>query len=295
MERLTIFNAHRPLMMAIAYRMLSSQTEAEDILQEAWIRWQSAEVGVRSPKSFLSAIVTRLCIDQLRSARVRRERYIGTWLPEPLLTEKAQDFAELSESLSYAFLTLLDCLSPIERAVFLLREVFDYDYSKIAEIVGKTTANCRQITCRSRRRLALRQQQPPLSTEGKEKVISQFLTSWNQRDISSLVSLMSDDIIFLSDGGGRVTAARYPLRGHQKVARFLTAIRSSQIIPDIFPQRSEINGQPGILNIANGSVQSIFSFELSEEGIQSIFAVANPDKLRSFPIPTQQSRSASRR
>jgi RNA polymerase sigma-70 factor (ECF subfamily) len=288
MERLEIFNQYRSLMFAIAYRMLGSAADAEDMVQEAWIRWQSTQTSVQSPKAFLSSLITRLCIDQLRLARVQREKYVGIWLPEPLITEtihQNEDSAELAESLSFAFLTLLECLSPSERAVFLLREVFDYDYSEIARTVGKSIPNCRQIVRRARQHLVLRRPSMSPSFKQKEKVVEQFLTSWNQGDLHQLIALMAEDITFWSDGGGQVTAAHYPLQGRQKVARFLIAIRRSRLIPTLNPQIVQINDQPGILNTVERNLQSTFSFEFSGQMIKSIFAVVNPDKLRGARSP----------
>jgi RNA polymerase sigma-70 factor, ECF subfamily len=287
MDRLEIFNRHRSLLFAIAYRMLGTTTDAEDMLQEAWIRWQSTQTVVQSPKKFLSTIITRLCIDRLRSARVQREQYVGIWLPEPLITESIDNTgnsAELAESLSFAFLTLLECLSPTERAIFLLRDVFDYDYSDIAKTVGKSIPNCRQIVRRARQHLILRRPSISISVRQKEETIEQFLASWNQGDVHQLIALMAEDITFWSDGGGLVTAAQHPLQGNQKVARFLVAIRHSPLIPTLSPRIVQINDRPGILNTVAGKPQSTFSFEFSGDRIQSIFAVANPDKLKAVKL-----------
>jgi RNA polymerase sigma-70 factor, ECF subfamily len=284
MNRLDLFNQYRSLLFAIAYRMLGSVTDAEDIVQEAWIRWQNTGSIAQSPKAFLSITVTRLCIDQLRSARAKREQYIGTWLPEPLITEPrtdVNDSAELAESLSFAFLMLLECLSPTERAVFLLREVFDYDYEAIAKTVGKSIPNCRQIVRRARQHLALRKPTISPNLQEKDTLIEQFLTYWNQGDLRGLMTLMTEDVIFWSDGGGKVVAAEKPLHGCLKVARFLVAIRRSRLTPTLAPQVVEINGQPGIVNIVDGKPHSVFSFDFTGENIQSIFAVVNPVKLKS--------------
>ncbi|GET41545.1 RNA polymerase sigma-70 factor [Microseira wollei] len=283
MERLEIFNQHRSLLFAIAYRMLGSATDAEDMVQEAWIRWQLTQAIAQSPKAFLSSLITRLCIDRLRSARVQREKYVGIWLPEPLMTDGINalgDNAELAESLSFAFLMLLECLSPTERAIFLLREVFDYDYSEIAKTVGKSIPNCRQIVRRARQHLVIRRPSISLSLEQKEEIIEQFLISWNQGDLHKLIALMAEDITFFSDGGGQVTAAQRPLQGCQKVARFLVAIRRSRLIPTFSSQIVWINHQLGILNTMEGKPQSTFSFEFSGQSIQAIFAVVNPEKLK---------------
>jgi RNA polymerase sigma-70 factor (ECF subfamily) len=259
--------------------MLGSITEAEDIVQEAWIRWQSTESIVQSPKAFLSSVVTRLCIDHLRSARVKREQYTGTWLPEPLITEPAADCSELAESLSFAFLMLLECLSPTERAVFLLREVFDYDYEEIAKTVGKSSSNCRQIIRRARRHLVLRKPEIASNSHNNDILVEQFLAYWNYGDLQGLIALMAEDITFWSDGGGKVVAAQKPLFGCLKVARFLVAIRRSRLTPILFSQVVKVNGQPGVVNIVDEKPHSTFSFEFVGDRIQSIFAVVNPEKL----------------
>jgi RNA polymerase sigma-70 factor, ECF subfamily len=279
MNQLDLFDQYRSLLFAIAYRMLGSVTEAEDILQEAWIRWQSTESIVQSPKAFLSSVVTRLCIDHLKSASVKREHYTGTRLPEPLITEPAEDYAELAESLSFAFLMLLECLSPTERAVFLLREVFDYDYETIAKTVGKSSSNCRQIVHRARRHLVLRKPAIASNSHNNDILVEQFLTCWNHGDLQGLIALMAEDITFWSDGGGKVIAAQKPLFGCLKVARFLVAIRRSRLTPILVSQVVKVNGQSGVVNIVDEKTHSTFSFEFVSNRIQSIFAVVNPEKL----------------
>ncbi|KJH69445.1 RNA polymerase sigma-70 factor [Aliterella atlantica] len=289
MNRLELFNQNKSLLFAIAYRMLGSVTDAEDVMQEAWIRWQRSESSVQCPKAYLSSTVTRLCIDHLRSARVQREYYIGTWLPEPLRTETLaapQNCPELAESVSFAFLVLLECLSPTERAVFLLHEVFDYNYDEIAQTIGKSLSNCRQIVCRARQHLSLRRPTVSQANYAQDTLIEQFLTCWNQGDVQGLIALMAEDVTFWADGGGKVVAAQKPLHGCCKVARFLVAIRRSQLTPNIAPQLGEINGQFGIINILEQKSHSIFSFYFSGDRIQAIFAVVNPDKLRAFQLQT---------
>ena len=282
MNQVDLFNQHRSLLFAIAYRMLGSVSDAEDIVQEAWIRWQNTDT-VQFPKAFLSKIVTRLCIDHLRSARVKREQYVGAWLPEPLVTESiTNDSAELAESLSFAFLMLLECLPPTERAVFLLREVFDYSYDDIAKTVCKSVSNCRQIAHRARQHFSLRRSTFCLNIQQQDQLVEQFLTSWNQGDLQKLLALMAEDVTLWSDGGGKVTAAEKPLQGCLKVARFLIAIRRSKLVPTLVPQVMLINGQPGLVNFVEGEPHSIFSFEFTSRGIQSIFGVVNPEKLKTF-------------
>lgn len=282
MNRLDLFNQHRSLLFAIAYRMLSSVSEAEDIVQESWIRWQNTESIVQSPKAFLSATVTRLCIDHLRSARIKREQYMGTWLPEPLLSNSTdiKDCAELAESLSFAFLMLLECLSPTERAVFLLREVFDYDYEAIAKTVGKNIPNCRQIVRRARQHLVLRRPTITPNSHDRDILIEQFIDRWNHGDLQGLIELMAEDVSFWSDGGGKVVAAQKPLHGCLKVARFLVAIRRSRLTPTVISQVAVVNRQLGVINTVEEKLHSTFSFEFAGDRIRAIFAVVNPEKLR---------------
>lgn len=285
MNQLDLFNQHRSLLFAIAYRMLGSVSDAEDIVQEVWIRWQNTDSTVQSPKAFLSKIVTRLCIDHLRSTRVKREHYVGAWLPEPLVTESIiKDSAELAESLSFAFLMLLECLPPTERAVFLLREVFDYSYDDVAKTVGKSVPNCRQIVHRARQHLMLRRPAISLNPHAKDILIEQFLAYWNQGDLHALIALMAEDVTFWSDGGGKVIAAQKPLYGCIKVARFLVAIQRSRLTPTLVPQVVAINGQPGIINLVDDKPHSIFSFDVLGDRIQSIFAVVNPEKLKAVKL-----------
>jgi RNA polymerase sigma-70 factor, ECF subfamily len=280
MNQLEIFNQYRSLLLAIAYRMLGSIVDAEDMVQEAWMRWQNVEEEVRSPKAYLSALVTRLCINYLQSARVRREQYVGTWLPEPLVTESPLDRAELAESLSMGFLLLLECLSPTERAVFLLREVFSYDYAAIATIVNKSVPNCRQMARRTRQHLALRKPTISPSLQQQEQLIEQLLTLWNRGDVEGLVALMTEDIAASSDGGGQAIAARKPIQGHLKVARYLVALRRSRFLPSLTPQIAQINGQIGVMNFADNQLHSVMSFEFSRDRFYRIYSVLNPDKLK---------------
>lgn len=229
--------------------------------------------------------MTRLCIDYLRSARVQRERYTGTWLPEPLITDRrdVEDHAELAESLSFAFLMLLECLSPTERAVFLLREVFDYEYAAISQTVQKSIPNCRQIVRRARQHLVLRR--PTLANfADRDLLVERFLECWERGDLPGLMTLMAADVTFWSDGGGKVVAAQKPLQGCQKVARFLVAIRRSRLTPTLVSRVVAVNGQSGIINIVDERTHSIFSFEWAGNRIRSIFAVVNPEKLGAVKI-----------
>ena len=278
MEQLEIFQQHKSLLFALSYRMLGSISEAEDIVQEAWIRWQTTSTNVKSPKAFLCSLTTRLCIDRLRYLRKEREKYIGLWLPEPLITQ--QDSLETSESLSYAFLVLLECLSPTERAVFILRAVFDYEYVQIALIVRKSIPNCRQIYHRARKSISLNHSQLNLSQSEQNLIVEQFIVAWNQGDLNTLLDLMTKEVTFYADGGGKVTAAQKPLQGQFKVARFLLAIKRSSLIPHFSSQAILVNHKVGILNTCERQPQSVFSFYFAPHKISTIFAVVNPDKLK---------------
>jgi RNA polymerase sigma-70 factor (ECF subfamily) len=217
----------RPLLFSIAYRMLGSASEAEDIVQEAFLRYHretAAGVEVDSPKSYLSAITTRLCIDHLRSARVRRESYVGTWLPEPLLTDEEADVArhaETADSLSMGFLVLLESLTPVERAVFLLREVFEYEYDEIASVVGKSEENCRQIAVRARRHVQAGRPRFEASKAQREELANRFFQAVVDGDVEELVGMLAADVVAYADGGGRATAFPRPVHGRDKVLRLM--------------------------------------------------------------------------
>ena len=278
MKRLEIFQQHKSLLFALSYRMLGSVTEAEDIVQESWIRWQVTPTIVKSPKAFLYSLTTRLCIDRLRYLRREREKYIGLWLPEPLVSDR--DNLETAESLSYAFLVLLECLSPTERAVFILREVYDYEYARIAAVVDKSIPNCRQIFHRARKSISSERAKFNLSHREQNLLVEQFIIAWNQGDLDKLLDLMAEDITFYADGGGKVTAAQKPLQGQRKIACFLLAIKRSKLIPNFASRAIVVNNNVGILNTIDRQPQSIFSFNFSESKIKTIFAVVNPDKLK---------------
>jgi RNA polymerase sigma-70 factor, ECF subfamily len=281
MNSLDAFNQYRRLLFGIAYRMLGTVADAEDMVQETFLRWQQTpQANVQSAKNYLAATITRLCIDQLRSARVRREQYIGPWLPEPLLTQQdPAEQVELADSLSIAFLVMLERLSPIERAVFLLREVFEYDYPEIAQIVDKTPENCRQILRRSRQHLTTERPRFPVSPLQQEQITNQFLAASTQGNLQELLTLLAKDVTFWSDSGGQVPAAMKPLYGAMKVARFLLVIQQkwlSTASADLI----EINGRSSIL-IRNGNdIHSVMTFEIVEGYIQAIYSVRNPEKLR---------------
>lgn len=283
MNRLEQFNQHRPLLFSIAYRMLGSVVDAEDMVQETFLRWQQvAEDTVQSAKAYLSSIITRLCSDHLRSARRAREHYVGPWLPEPILTQQTPDPAktvELADTLSTAFLVVLETLSPLERAVFLLREVFDYDYDEVGRIVDKSPTNCRQTVRRAKQHLAAQRHRFEVAPPYREKITEQFLQACNVGDLQGLIALLTEDITLWSDGGGKVTATLKPLHGSVKISKFLLAIRSNKPASSVY-QIAEINGQLSIIYYVENQLYYVMTFEFAAARIQSIFIVVNPDKLK---------------
>ncbi len=277
-----IFNQYRVLLFSIAYRMLGSATDAEDIVQEAFVRWlQASDEDIQSPKAFLSTVVTRLCIDQLRSARTQRELYVGPWLPEPISTGQRQDLTEtaiLAESLSFAFLVMLENLGPMERAVFLLREVFDYDYAEIAAIVGKSEANCRQVFHRAHQHLKQRRPRFEVSREQQERITAQFLHASLGGDMQGLLNLLAEDVVFAADSGGKAWAGLKPVHGADKVARGVLGGRRF-LPPGIQGSIEEVNGQPAIVGYVDGRPTIVVLFYIEDGLIRSVYHVVNPDKL----------------
>jgi RNA polymerase sigma-70 factor, ECF subfamily len=282
-----LYEELRPYMFAIAYRMVGSVSDAEDIVQEAFLRFHRAtgegEV-VDSPKAYLSAVTTRLGIDHLRSARVRRERYVGQWLPEPLLTDEAPDVsqhAETADSLSLAFLVLLESLSPVERAVFLLREVFGYGYDEIARVVDKSEDNCRQIAVRARRQVDAKKPRFEASRQRKEELAQRFFTAAADGDVEGLLGLLSADVVAYGDGGGKAPAFPQPVFGRDQVARLLASFRGrADQLRVAGLQPAAINGQPGAVFFdAEGHPIVVVSLDIADDQVQAIRAVSNPDKL----------------
>jgi RNA polymerase sigma-70 factor, ECF subfamily len=277
----------RPLMFSIAYRMTGSVGDAEDIVQEAVIRtYRAASQGtiVESPKAFVTTTTTRLAIDHLRSARVRRETYVGTWLPEPLVSDPEAgpaERAEMSDSLSLAFLVLLESLSPVERAVFLLREVFGYDYGEIARAVDKSEPNCRQIFTRARRRIDEGRPRFEASRREGTELTDRFLAVVGGGDLEGFIELLAPDVVMYGDGGGKAPAARTPIHGREQVARLLRGLARQfpRWVSEIRP--SQVNGQPGILAYDHdGNLFGVMAFDILDGQVQAIRSVINPDKLR---------------
>jgi RNA polymerase sigma-70 factor (ECF subfamily) len=290
-----LYEELRPLMFSIAYRMVGSASEAEDIVQEAFLRFHretAKEAAIESPKAYLSAVTTRLSIDHLRSARVRRESYVGTWLPEPLLTDPESDVAahaETADSLSMAFLVLLESLSPVERAVFLLREVFDYDYDEIARVVGKSEDNCRQIAVRARRQIESKKPRFEASRKRREELAQRFFDAAREGDTEGLIGLLAADVVAYGDGGGKAPAFPRPIYGREKVARLLTvAADFGERLGVTGMLTATINGQPGALFLdAEGRPIAAVTVDIVDDQVQAVRAVANPEKLQhlgTFPV-----------
>jgi RNA polymerase sigma-70 factor (ECF subfamily) len=290
-----LYEELRPLMFSIAYRMVGTASDAEDIVQEAFLRFhRESEKGkaIDSPKAYLSTITTRLAIDHLRSARVRRERYVGTWLPEPLLTDPETDVArdvETADSLSMAFLVLLESLSPVERAVFLLREVFDYGYEEIAGIVGKSEDNCRQIAVRARQQVDAKRPRFEASRRRREELARRFFEAVERGDEKGLLELLSADVVVYADGGGRAPAFPRPVHGRERAARVLLGRTASGARLGVVGARTvTINGQPGaVLVDREGRAVVVVAVDVSDDVVQTIHAISNPEKLRHLgTIPT---------
>jgi RNA polymerase sigma-70 factor (TIGR02957 family) len=281
------YTEYRPLMFSIAYRMTGSVNDAEDIVQEAFLRAgkDGKDADAESPKAYLATITTRLAIDHLRSARVRRESYVGTWLPEPLIGTSEPgpaELAETSDSLSMAFLVLLESLAPAGRAVFLLREVFGYDYGEISEITGKTEAACRQVFVRARRRIDEGRPRYETSRAEGEELTSLFLAAASGGDMTSLLERLAPDVLFYGDSGGMgETTFIAPVFGRDRVAEVVRVQVERTLRLGASLRPVWVNGQPGVLAVdADGDLIAVIAFDVLDGQVQAIRAVANPEKLR---------------
>jgi RNA polymerase sigma-70 factor (ECF subfamily) len=281
-----IYEELRPLLFSIAYRMVGSVGEAEDIVQEAFLRYHRAETDgeeIDSPRAFLSTVTTRLSIDYLRSARAQREQYIGEWLPEPLLTDPDADtaqHAETADSLSLAFLVLLESLSPVERAVFLLHDVFGFDYDQVSDVVGKSEDNTRQLAVRARRHVEERRPRFEASREERERLADRFFEAVEEGDTDGLVGLLAHDVVVYGDRGGKPPSWPRPIFGRDNVTRLLLGLRNQWTRVDVTLRRTEINGQPGAVFLdREGRLVTVFSLDIADGTVQTIRSMANPDKL----------------
>jgi RNA polymerase sigma-70 factor, ECF subfamily len=289
MSEIELFQANRPLLFGVAYRMLGSASDAEDVVQDAWLRYAAARPSdLRSPKAYLTTIVTRLCLDRLKSARAAREEYVGPWLPEPLVTDQGHQPDEsvaLAESVTLAFMVLLETLSAEERAVFLLREVFDHEYDEIAAMLDTTPANCRQLFHRARERIADRRPRFRDTVEAKRSLVGRFARALRGGDAEALTSVLAEDVGFWSDGGGKVLAARRPVFGRDNVVNVLIGIRRTA--PSAGVQLDavsldivDVNGEPALLLRVAERFDSVYALTMADDAIGAIHIVRNPDKLR---------------
>ncbi len=284
------FEEYRTYLFAIAYRMLGSAMDAEDMVQETYLRFQATppetQASIVSLKAYLTTIITRLCVNQLQSARRRREQYVGPWLPEPISTDLAsndaadpEEHVELYESLSLAFLVLLEELQPIERAVFLLRDVFDYEYAEIAEFLGKSEAACRQAFSRAKKHLSERRPRFTPSPETQREMLSSFIQAVQGGDMNGLMTMLADDVTLWADGAGKIRgAATRPVVGREAVARF--SISSLRFLPEgTTSEIAEINGKASAVIRVGGQVISVIAIEVAGQRIHAVRVIANPDKL----------------
>jgi RNA polymerase sigma-70 factor (ECF subfamily) len=284
---LATFDQYRSLLFSIAYRMLGTVADAEDMLQETFIRWQQASHDeIRSPRAFLVTIISRLCITQLQSARSRREEYVGQWLPEPLVTDPGRDplnIMHVDESLSMAFLVLLERLTPVERAVFLLHEIFEYEYPEISTVLGQTEANCRQILHRARKHVNAMRPRFKASSKKQNELLERFLQAASSGDMDGLLILLSKDVVLHSDGGGKAIAVPNVIEGADKVARGVFGALKKLVPKDVVRLQVEINGGPGLVSYLNGKPFSVVSLDAGEDRIRAIYIVTNPEKLAHLP------------
>ena len=272
------FETHRSFLVGLAYRMLGSVAEAEDIVQDAFLRWSDTDrTQVTHPRAYLARIVSRLCIDRMKSATARREQYVGTWLPEPVLAAPAEP---LADDLSVALLLTLERLSPLERAAFLLHDVFDMDYSQIATTLDRSEAACRQLAARARDHVREDRPRFEATDESREKLAGAFLTAMTNGDIDGLARVLADDAVLCTDGGGKKLAALNPIIGKAKILRFFAGVGSKGPIPSADQvERAQINGLPGFLVRTGDGVETL-ALEIAGDQIVAIYGVRNPDKLR---------------
>lgn len=287
---LATFESVRPRLFGIAYRMLGTVSEAEDLVQEAWLRWQGADRdAVREPAAFLATTVTRLALTELDSARVRRERYVGPWLPEPVDTSADPALgAERAEALSFAVLVLLEKLTPAERAAYVLHEAFDYPYRQVAEVLEISEANARQLGSRARTHLA-GARTASVSEAERQRLLAAFIAAAQDGDLEALEAVLAEDVIALSDGGGAVLAARKPVVGRERVAQFLLGVLE-KFAADVDNVPAEYNGGLAFVGVREGEAMAVWSVDIGPDGIRGFYNVMNPQKLSRIEAPSGQSR-----
>ena len=280
------FVAHRSLLFTVAYEMLGSRTDAEDVLQEAWLRWADVDqLQVRDPRAYLVRVVTRQALNQMRTLSRRREQYVGEWLPEPLLTSPdIADDVQLAESVSIAMLTVLETLGPTERAVFVLREVFEMPYGEIAEAVGKSTVTVRQIARRAREHVAARRPRVRVSRSEQQAVVERFLLAVRTGDLDELMELLAPEVVFIADGGGVARAARSPIRGAEVVAKALA--RAHRVLATLETTTVWLNGAPAGRIEINGEPAAA-SLVVEDGRVTRIYVTVNPQKLTRLDEPAE--------
>lgn len=288
-----VFEGLRPLMFSIAYRMVGSASEAEDLVQEAFLRFHREEqkgTDIEAPKAWLSTVITRLAMNHLESARVRRESYVGPWLPEPIVTEEPiSGHVEMADSLSLAFLVVLESLNPVERAVFLLRDVFGYDFDEVAVMVDKTVENCRQIAVRARRQVAERKPRFEVSARQRHEISSRFFDAVAGGDLDGLVALLAADAVAYTDGGGKARAVLEPVSGPEEIAALFLPARALDQRP------VEVNGQPGVLLLDRAHRPVVVvTVDIVDDKVQTVHAISNPDKLSHVVAARAEGATSSR-
>lgn len=290
-ERFTLL---RPLLFTIVYEILGSATESDDVLQDSYLRWAGVDLAtVRDTKSYLAKLVTRQALNALRAGARRREEYVGSWLPEPLLLDEQDASADvlLAESVSMAMLVLLETLTPDERAVFVLREVFGFDYEEIASAVGKHAATVRQVAHRARAHVQARRKRfAPVDAARTARITEQFLTATTTGDLDGLLALLAPDVTWTADSNGKVTAARQPLVGAETVASFLVNVFRRGLTPDRQLELVNCNSTPALVSYRGDQVEGVFLIEIVAERITNFYAIRNPDKLVAVTVPRQISR-----
>jgi RNA polymerase sigma-70 factor (ECF subfamily) len=289
MNDIATFERYRAHLTSIAYRMLGEMAGAEDVVQEAWLRWRrGGGEEIRDPKAWLSAVTVRLSLDALRSARARRETYVGPWLPEPILPDDTRALAadapaaraELASDLSLALLHVLERLSPEERAALILHDAFDSDYSDIAEVLGKTEAACRKLVSRARERVKADRPRHTVSGEQHRALLERFLIAAQSGDAAALVPMLAGDVILYSDGGGRAAAALNPIYGADKVSRFIAGVmRKFQPVGGLSAEATELNGSPAVLLRDGTNLHSAVTAEIDGDRVSAVYLIRNPDKL----------------
>jgi RNA polymerase sigma-70 factor, ECF subfamily len=282
-----VFEEHRRTLARLAYRMLGSLADADDVLQEAYLRWtRENRDNIEAPRAYLSSIVTRLCIDQRQSFEARKQTYIGPWLPEPVVEPGEagpSERLEVAESVSLAFLLVLETLTPVERAAYLLRRVFDYGYAEISEVLGKSEPNCRQLVSRAEDRIReLRPRFDPDPAQA-ERLTDAFLQACSTGDLNAFMQILASDAVLYSDGGGKVVAALAPIRGADRIARFFGGIMK-KLPADLEIRRVRVNGQPGVMTVGGGHIHHVMTIDVMENRIGACFIVSNPDKLTRVEI-----------